>query len=125
MDEIPIPSSYTNLKKISIIANAIAGFLAAVAIIAVCILFVAFERGQEKIACIRRIDLFVQDLRDDVQLTGWATLVARAQGDTNQDVRQIAADMDSNIKTIKDSKALRHDAISICDKNSDFQPPER
>lgn len=110
-----------DLKRVAILANVLTGFIAACAIIFCLVLYKQNNDLKAGRDCVRRIDLYVQDLRDDVNLTGWDTLVARAEGDTNQDVRAIAAEMRKNISTIKDTRQMRHDAISICDANPDFK----
>lgn len=110
-----------SLKTVAILANAITCLVAFLAIFACVLLYLKIERDNATRNCMRRIDLFVQDLRDDVNLIGWDVLVARAEGDTSQDVRNIATDMRKNITTIRDTRQLRHDALSICEANPDFE----
>lgn len=110
------------LKRVAILANAATCVLALLAIIACALLYIKVSRDNTVRECVRRIDLFVQDLRDDVNLTGWDVLVARSQGDRNQDVNAIASQMRKDIDSIKKSHDLRRGAIDTCERDADYKP---
>lgn len=109
------------LKRVAILANAATCALAFLAIIACGLLYMKVNRDNSVRECVRRIDLYVQDLRDDVNLTGWDALVAQAQRSGNQDPAVIAAQMRKDIDRIKDTRQLRRDANTICDNDYGFK----
>lgn len=110
------------LKRVAILANAITCVLAALAILACGLLYIKVGHDNNVRECVRRIDLYVQDLRDDVNLTGWDVLVARTQGSRDQDVNAIATQMRKDIDSIKESRDLRRDAVHTCEQDADFNP---
>jgi hypothetical protein len=116
-------TQYNNLKRISVIANVITSSLAIAAIVLSIHLLQVNEQLQNTRECTRRIDLYASDLRDDINVKGWDSLVTRAEGDNNQDVREIARTMRLKITQLNDSRDMRNKAIQICDANPDFEPP--
>lgn len=110
------------LKRVAILANAVTCVLAALAIVACGLLYIKVSHDNNVRECVRRIDLYVQDLRDDVNLTGWDVLVARSQGVRDQDVNAIASQMRKDIDSIKVSRDMRSNAVDICEQTADFQP---
>lgn len=109
------------LKRVAVLANAVTCVLAFLAIVACGLLYVKVNHDNSVRECVRRIDLYVQDLRDDVNLTGWDALVAQAQRSGNQDPAVIAAQMRKDIDRIKNTRQLRRDANTLCDNDYGFK----
>lgn len=114
--------SDASLKRISIIANVIVGVVATLAILACVILYLKIDSDNRSRQCVRDIDRYGQTLRDDISSEGWETLVSRAEGDKDQDVHQVANDMNAAIKHLKDTRSVRDDAMEICAANPDYKP---
>lgn len=72
--------------------------------------------------CVRNIDLYVAEIRDDINTQGWDALVARTEGSPNVDVQQIAREMRTKIKSLRSTRELRNDAIKICTADPNFKP---
>ncbi len=120
--------SYKALKKASIIANGVATTAAILAIIFCLYLLKLRNDDQEQMACRGRINSYSADLRDDIDMQGWAALVTitlnrDSKTPTNQDPQKIAQDMFTRIDLLKGpARQARTDAFQICQDNPDYAP---
>jgi hypothetical protein len=117
------PSTESNLKKVSVIANVIVGVLATSAILLA--LFDMYTRNEDRqqSMCRARINAYAEGLRDERDNNGWDALVSSAERDPNRDVKEIARQMRIKIDNLKSASNLRSDAFNVCNANSDFEPP--
>lgn len=119
---------YKSLKKASLIANAIATVAAVSAIVFCLFLLKLRSEDQAQMACRGRINSYANDLRDDIDTTGWAALVTislnrEANTPTNQDPKAIAKSMYDSIELLQGrARQLRTDAFQICQDDPDFEP---
>lgn len=114
-------------RTVNILIASAFGAVATLAIIAI-VLCVHIMRENAKDGevrlCVRRIDLFVADIRDEINTQGWDSLVTKAEGSPNVDVRVIAAEMRTRITQLKspETRDMRNQANAICEADAHFEP---
>jgi hypothetical protein len=111
-----------SLKKIAVISGAVPSIIALFAILFCFALLQENHRLQVNRDCTRRIDLYVADIRDDLNAQGWDALVTRAENSPRTDVQEIARQMRLKIDALKSSRDMRQDAVKLCEVDPDFQP---
>lgn len=114
-------------RSFNVVVLASFGATSALAIFAIVLcLYLLNENSQDDDirACTRRIDLYVGDIRDEINVQGWDALVSRAQGNSNEDVQTIANRMRDDINSLQSPQVreMRDRAIQICDEDPSFQP---
>jgi hypothetical protein len=121
--EARVLAQYKSLRRVSITANAIVGFMAFLAIVLWGFFVYARYQDIEELTCRDRITTYAGRIRDDRDNQGWDALVSSAEKAPNQDVQEIARQMRAKITQLQGANDLRDEAFSLCAADSNFNPP--
>ena len=114
-------------RTVNVIILSAFGATSALAVLAIVLcLYLLNENAQDAAvrACVRKIDLYVAEIRDDINTTGWDALVARTEGSPNVNVQEIARRMRADIDSLKSQRTrdMRNTAVEICETDPNFEP---